>query len=102
MRGRDIGRYGTNSLDNVTLALESFADIIPATGQRNNANLNDAYAADFERASGWAPGNVQSRWWLGFGATGGGNIFQDTVQAYSGTTWAPEYGAKEPLYLTGK
>jgi hypothetical protein len=91
----------TNAHATRTLHRENFTEVIPAAGVRANVNLNDAYEVDFERSSGWHPGNLQERWWGGFGAVSDGTVFQDAVQAYSGTTWAPEYGAAGAMLLNG-
>jgi hypothetical protein len=101
LRGLVAGKYPTYSVETVALPLENFTNEIPATGTRTNVNLNDAYAIDFERASGLYPGNLEQRWWLGFGAITLGNVFQDTVQAYSGATPAPEYGIAGASILNG-
>ncbi len=101
LRSLEVNRYATNSVEAVTLPLENFTNVIPAVGSRTNANLNDAYAVDFERAAGLYPGNEQRRWWLGFGGVSLSNVFSDTVQAYSGSTWAPECGASGAWLLNG-
>jgi PKD repeat protein len=101
LRGLDIGRYGTNSVESVTLPLENFTDVIPSVGARTNVNLNSAWSVDFERATGLHPGNLQRRWWGGFGQVNDSTVFQSTVDAYSGTTWAPERGASGAFILDG-
>lgn len=101
LRSVVAGRYPTHSVEAVTLPLENFTDVIPAVGARTNANLNDAYAVDFERASGWHPGKLLERSWLGFGAIDQSTVFSDIVGAYSGSTWAPEYGAAGAMILNG-
>lgn len=101
VRGAFRDQYPHTGVDYTLLEIEDLNQVMPGVGQRANVNLNSSEEVDYDKRSGLFPGNVNTRWWLGYGAGSDSTAFESLTYSYSGTVWAPEYGGAGALISNG-